>query len=71
MSDKSIQLARLWLALEEVKKKINGEILPDLEYLEADDEESAKLTQALQVAASQVERYQATFKLQPVLQRPA
>jgi hypothetical protein len=68
VSDKSIQLARLWLALDEVKKKINGEVLPDLEYLEATDEESARLAQALQQAASQVERYQATFKLQAVAQ---
>jgi CpeT protein len=61
----SLQLAKLYLKLDEVRSALYLEILPLLTYLRG-DEADPELADALERAAAEIARHQTEFKLQAV-----
>lgn len=59
--EQSKQLAKLWLTLDEVKTKIDNEILPGATHLGMDDEE---LMTALENLSREITAHQERFLLQ-------
>jgi hypothetical protein len=61
MSNQSYQLAKLHIALEEVKQRIYGEIIPLSAHLAP--AETAEMAQALELAAQSIEAHQKQYRL--------
>lgn len=61
MPNNSIQLAKLTIALEEVKAKIYSEILPMCAHLAPED--MAELSQTLEIAAVTIADHQRAWQL--------
>lgn len=62
--NQSIQLAKLTIALEEIKQRIYSEILPLCAHLAP--EETAEISQSLELSAQTIEAHQNKFRLQEV-----
>lgn len=60
MSDNSIKLGEFWIALNQLKIKINNELIPVAEYLEVDD---CELIDALQNLSDGIENHFNKFEL--------
>lgn len=61
MTDQSIKLAKLTIALEEIKMRIYGEILPLCAHLAP--EETDEMAQSLELAASAIAQHQQKWRL--------
>ncbi len=64
MQDQSILLAKLTIALDETKQRINSEILPSCAHLAP--KELAGVMQSIELAASTIEQHQKQYELQAV-----